>query len=82
MMTEKSNFTRLTIEQPDFKVSWEVPYEDVSIDEMIDGFNTLMIGITFLPETVKKGMAEWLMDHAYDLYDIYEHEDDKENQDD
>lgn len=72
-MMEKDKFTRLTVEQPDFKVSWEVPYEDVTIDEMLNGFNTLMIGITFLPETVKKGMAEWLMEHAYDLYDVYEH---------
>ena len=72
MMTEKNNFTRLTIEQPDFKITWEKPYEDVDICEMLDAFNTLMLGITFNQKTVYSGMAEWLNEHADEYYIVYD----------
>ena len=56
MLTEKNRFTRLTIEQSDKKVTIEVPYEDVTSTDMIQMFETCMIGITFLPVTVYNSM--------------------------
>lgn len=72
MMEENKKFTRLTIEQPDFKVIWEKPYEDVDIYEMLDAFNTLMLGITFTQKTVYSGMANWLNEHADEYYIVYD----------
>lgn len=69
----KENFTRLTLEQSDKKLVWEVPYEDVSGDELIEAINTLMIGLTFTPETVIHSMAGFLEEYGHNLYDVYEH---------
>ena len=72
-MYNEPKFTRLTIEQSDKKVVWEVPYEDVSASDMMEAINTLMIGITFTPETVLHAMAGYLEECGSDLYDSYEH---------
>ena len=71
---EKNKFTRLTVEQSDKKITWEVPYEDVDGELMIDAFKTLLVGMTFSPNSVPHILANWLMSNAYDLYDIYEKE--------
>ncbi len=71
---EKNKFTRLTVEQSDKKITWEVPYEDVDGELMVDAFKTLLVGMTFSPNSVPHIFANWLMSNAYDLYDIYEKE--------
>lgn len=59
-------FTRITVEQSDRKLVWEVPYEDVSGDEMVEGFASLMYGLTFLPCTITKCMKEYAEEHFTD----------------
>ena len=49
MMDNK--FTRLTLEQGDRKLVWEMPYEDVGADDLIHAFNTLLIGFTWSQKT-------------------------------
>lgn len=57
---QKDKFTKLTLEQSDRKITWEVPYEDVSGEDMIQAFYTLMIGATFLPVTIRQSMREFV----------------------
>ena len=76
---EKNKFTRLTVEQSDKKITWEVPYEDVDGELMVDAFKTLLVGMTFNPNSIPNILANWLMSNAYDLYDIYEKESENNN---
>ena len=50
MKMENKPFTRLTLEQSDTKIVIEKPYEDVSGNEMVEMLETIMVGMTFLPE--------------------------------
>ena len=76
-MDEK--FTRLTLEQSDRKLVWEMPYEDVGADELLHAFNTLLIGFTWHQKTIYDVMAGYLQEHAYDFYDVYDHQEDLNN---
>ena len=73
-MREENCFTRLTLEQSDRKIVWEVPFEDVSGDDMMQAIYTIMVGMTFFPTTVYHSMAGYLEEYASDLYDIYDHQ--------
>lgn len=68
MKIENKPFTRLTLEQSDTKIVIEKPYEDISGNEMIEMLETIMVGMTFLPETVYKSMK----DRVEELSEIYE----------
>ena len=68
MKMENKPFTRLTLEQSDTKILIEKPYEDVSGNEMVEMLETIMVGMTFLPETVYKSMK----DRVEELSEIYE----------
>lgn len=68
MKMENKPFTRLTLEQSDTKIVIEKPYEDISGNEMIEMLETIMVGMTFLPETVYKSMK----DRVEELSEIYE----------
>ncbi len=72
-MYNKEPFTRLTLEQSDKKIIWEVPYEDVGGDEIMQAINTMMIGMTFSPDTVLRCMAGYLEEYGHDKYDVIEH---------
>ena len=69
---EDKVFTRFTVEQKDCKYTWEVPFEDINGEDCMEAINMLMIGLTFCQSTVYHAMAEYLMSHAEDMYDIYE----------
>lgn len=68
MKMENKPFTRLTLEQSDTKIVIEKPYEDVSGNEMVEMLETIMVGMTFLPETIYKSMK----DRVEELSEIYE----------
>ena len=81
MYNEDNKFTRLTLEQSDKKIVWEVPYEDVdAIDDMLHAIYTIMVGMTFHPDTVIHAFASFLQEKASNLYDIYEHEENQEDE--
>lgn len=65
---ENKQFTRLTLEQSDTKIVIEKPYEDVSGSEMMEMLETIMVGMTFLPESVYQAMK----DRVEELSEIYE----------
>ena len=79
-MYDKDKFTRLTFENSDNKFVWESPYEDVGIDEIIHAFFSQLVGMTWLPQTIYTALADYLGDHASDMFDIYEHQDKEENE--
>ena len=59
MMREGVQFTRLTVEQPNLKVTWEVPYTDVNMNDMFDAFKTILVGMTFLPSQAEESVDEF-----------------------
>ena len=65
---EKNRFTRLTLEQSDRKIVIERPYEDVNGDDMMQMLETIMVGMTFFPETIYRSMK----DRVEELSEIYE----------
>lgn len=65
---EKERFTRLTLEQSDRKIVIERPYEDVNGDDMMQMLETIMVGMTFFPETIYRSMK----DRVEELSEIYE----------
>lgn len=64
-MKSQDKFTKLTLEQPDKKVTWEVPYEDVSATELYEALYSLLIGMTFSPETAVQGMKNFLEENGF-----------------
>lgn len=58
MIKEGIQFTRLTVEQPNLKVTWEVPYTDVNMNDMFDAFKTILVGMTFLPSQAEESIDE------------------------
>lgn len=67
-------FTRLTLEQSDKKMTWEMPYEDIGADDLLEAFNSLMIGFTWHQKTIYDAMVGYLQEHASELYDVCEHQ--------
>lgn len=59
---QENKFTRLTLEQSDKKITWEVPYEDATGEDLVQAFYSLMIGLTFLPTTIRQSMQEFVED--------------------
>ena len=63
-------FTKLTLEQNDLKVTWEVPYDDVNGSDMMKAIRTIMIGMTFSDKSVADSMASFLEEYyEYSVYD-------------
>ena len=75
-MNNEKKFTRLTLEQDDLKVTWEVPYNDVTGEDMMQAIRTIMIGMTFSDKSVESSMVDYINEHS-DEYEVIEKEDDK-----
>ena len=69
---ENHKFTRLTVEQSEMKVTWEVPYEDVDGIDMVNALKTILVGMTFSPNYIPDIFADWLKEYASDKYEIIE----------
>lgn len=78
MYSNEHEFTRLTAETSHGKIVWEMPSEELFGEDMVDAFNTLMIGLTFTQDVIYSSMANWLRDHAYDKYEITDIEKEEE----
>ena len=70
MYDDKPKFTRLTLEQGDQKVVWEVPYEDVNGEDMVQALKTVMIGMTFYESSFYNALANYLEEYAGDQYEV------------
>lgn len=65
-------FTRVTVEQNDYKIIYEVPYEDITGEDMMHILETLMVGMTFSEKTIHRSAAEYVEEYACDEYEICE----------
>ena len=70
MYNEIKKFTKFTVEQSGHKIVYELPYEDVTGEDIMHAVKTLMIGMTFFEDTVYASMANYLEQNC-ELYDIY-----------
>ena len=77
MYNDKTQFTRLTLDQSNLHVEWSVPYEDVTGEDMLQAIRTLMIGMTFNDKTIESSMASYLIEHSDD-YEVIEKEDNQQ----
>ncbi len=73
---EKNKFTKVTIEQSNVKVTWEMPYEDLDATDFMDAIKTLMVGITFSEDQVYRAMVQYLLTNVPDKYDVIEIDED------
>lgn len=76
MNTEEQRFTRLTLEQNDRKIVWEIPYNDPNGEDMMQAIRTIMIGMAFSNKTVESSMADYLNENS-DEYEVIEKENNK-----
>lgn len=60
MNPPKERYTRLTIEQSMVKTTWEIPYEDIDLSDMINTFFTLCCLLGFSQEMVYRVAEEYL----------------------
>lgn len=63
---DEKQITKLTLECGNNKLSWEVPYNDSNIDELCQAFYALCIGITYLPQTVIRGMKDFVEENSFE----------------
>ena len=63
-MITNNEFTRLTLEQNDTKVIYEVPYADVTGDDMIHALKTIMIGMTFNEGSFVQSLINYVEEHT------------------
>lgn len=77
MANEK--FTRLTLEQNDLKVTWQIPYDDVTGDDMMKAIRTIMIGMSFSEKTIAASMAAFI--EEYYEYIVIDHSNDPDDPD-
>ncbi len=68
---EKPKFTRLVLEQSNLKIGWEIPYEDVNGEDMMQALRTIMIGMTFTDNSVIDSMVSYIQNHS-NKYEIHE----------
>lgn len=67
---DEKHFTRLTLEMPDKKITYDLPYMDVSGEDMVHGLATIMLGMTFGWDTILASLAGYVSEHGYDEYDV------------
>lgn len=66
---ENKNFTRLTLEQNNLKITWEVPYDNINGEDMMNAIKTIMIGMSFLDDTIYQAMFDYVLENRPDVVD-------------
>ena len=52
--------TKLTLEQKNLKVVYEVPYDDVTGGDMIQALKTVMVGMTFSEDAFDQALRNYV----------------------
>ena len=55
-MIEENPRTVLSLETYGNKATFELPYSDISVEDVLKGLVGLMVAHTWLPETIYRGM--------------------------
>ncbi len=68
---EATKFTKITAEVSDMeKVTFEIPTQDVTIEDMCQAFRTIMVGMSFTDEQVGETLASYLVRYYGNLYNV------------
>ena len=54
--------TKLTLTIGETTVTWESPYEDHDMHDLIDAFQGLCVAHTWIPQSVVQAFGEWYED--------------------
>lgn len=57
--------TKLTLQVGDEKISWERPEDDYCAIDIVDGFYRVMLGATFLKETILENMQKFINNDGF-----------------
>lgn len=76
MREEKFEGTRLTLEMDGTKTVWEVPYTDLSTDQLLEALQGLCVAQTFIAESFVRSCGNFFEEHRYLYEDLKEKEDD------
>lgn len=57
--------TKISIENNDQKISWEIPEEDPTIEQFIVGVSSCLLGLTFDRDQIKSAMKRFIDDEIY-----------------
>jgi len=72
---EEKRITKITIENYDKKVSWEVPYNDTNLEDMFDAFIGLLTTITYNYDGIIEFMKEYAEERLPNEYEDNENND-------
>lgn len=61
-MIERKHISRVTVEQNESKTVWETPYNDASIDDIIQGFIGCLVGQSWDSKVVIESMYYYSKD--------------------
>lgn len=68
---DNTKFTRITAEvSGSEKIIYEVPWQDVSVNDLCQAFRTIMVGMTFSDEQAGEMIAAYLEEHYGNRYNI------------
>ena len=61
--------TRLTLQIGENTTTWETPYSDCNVEDILWGLYGLMTGQTFIPTSIIEGMKDFVEEHSdYQFY--------------
>lgn len=65
----KEGTTKLTLQIGENTTTWETPYTDCTVEDILWGLYGLMTGQTFIPSSIIEGMKDFVEEHSdYQFY--------------
>ena len=68
---ECTEFSRFTVEiSGREKITYEIPTQDATVEDICQAFRTIMVGMTFTDEQVGEMIASYLEEHYGNRYNV------------
>ncbi len=68
---ETTEFTKITAEVSGReKITYEIPTQNATVEDICQAFRTIMVGMTFTDETAGEIIASYLEEYYGDLYNV------------
>lgn len=68
---EATEFTKITAEVSGReKITFEIPTQDATVEDICQAFRTIMVGMTFTDEQVGEMIASYLEEHYGNRYNV------------
>lgn len=65
----KENLTKITFQQYDKTSSWETPFNDADVQDIIQGFVGCMCATSWTYDMVLDALSDYVEDHKTDIED-------------